>query len=215
MVRQAGAVNVADMDELIDMAAAFHFLPPAYNNRAGVAGGSGGSSVMAADQCEEAGLDVIPLPNEIRAELKAKGSLIWDWIGNPADFSISMEDFNTGEVLQMMARHPNFDLLILFMSPPHYHGPRGLSPMPFNVDEYFRRFGFGQINKPLFIVMGDRGRSVNDPTGQAFKVMNEMRDKLIEWKVPAYPTISRAANAAYKMVAYYQNKSRASASTGR
>jgi len=53
------------------------------------AGGGGRLSVMAADLCEEAGLNVIPLPDEIRQELKKAGNPIWDWVTNPVDFSIA------------------------------------------------------------------------------------------------------------------------------
>jgi acyl-CoA synthetase (NDP forming) len=210
MVRQAGAVEVATMEELIEVAAAFYFLPPIYRNHAGVAGGSGGSSVMGADQCEEAGLNVVPLPVEIREELKRRGSPIWDWIGNPADFSISMESFNTGEIVQLMSEHPNFDLMIMFMNPPHNFGPRR-GPLP-TMDEHLKRFGIGLLSKPLFVVLQDRGRSTMDDTGENMKKYIEFRDQLIELNLPTYPTIGSAANAAAKMVGYYENRSRALAS---
>ncbi|HSW39206.1 MAG TPA: hypothetical protein VLL97_06915, partial [Acidobacteriota bacterium] len=64
------------------------YLPPIRGKRVGVSGGAGGTSVLAADQCEAAGLDVIPIPDDFRSELKAKGVSIWDWIGNPVDYSI-------------------------------------------------------------------------------------------------------------------------------
>jgi len=64
-MKQTGAVTVSDIEELIDVAAAFYFLPPANGTHVGVAGGGGGGSVLAADLCEEAGLEVIPLPVEI------------------------------------------------------------------------------------------------------------------------------------------------------
>ena len=73
MVRQAGAVSADNMEQLLDIAATFTHLPPLKGFNVGVAGGGGGSSVLAADQCEAAGLNVIPLPAEIREELKASG----------------------------------------------------------------------------------------------------------------------------------------------
>ncbi|MDD5289542.1 MAG: CoA-binding protein, partial [Dehalococcoidales bacterium] len=54
-MKQAGAIEAADIEEVLDIASAFYFLPPAYGTRVGIAGGSGGGSVMAADLCEEAG----------------------------------------------------------------------------------------------------------------------------------------------------------------
>jgi len=67
-MKQAGAISVVDLEELLDVAAAFYFLPPAYRKPCRDSGRRRGGSVIAADVCEEAGLDVIPLPDEIRAE---------------------------------------------------------------------------------------------------------------------------------------------------
>ena len=95
---QAGAVSADSMEEFIDLAVTFHYLPPIRGLGVGVIGGAGGASVLAADQCEAAGLDVIPIPPEIREELKNKGISIWDWIGNPVDHSIREDaKFNHGD----------------------------------------------------------------------------------------------------------------------
>jgi acyl-CoA synthetase (NDP forming) len=125
MINQSGAVSVNNIDELVDVTLSFHFLPPIVGRRVGVAAGAGGATVLAADQCEEAGLDVIPLPQEIREELKSRGIQIWDWISNPADFSINMgdEDFSPQQLLKMMAMNPNFDLIITSVNIPGMGGP--------------------------------------------------------------------------------------------
>jgi len=130
MVSQAGAVAVSSIEELIDTAVSFYFLPPITGRRVGVAAGAGGATVLAADQCEEAGLDVIPLPQEIRDDLKSQGIQIWDWIGNPADFSINMgdADFAAPQLLKMMAMNPNFDLIIASIGAPGRGGPPGGGP---------------------------------------------------------------------------------------
>ncbi|MBW2091157.1 MAG: CoA-binding protein, partial [Deltaproteobacteria bacterium] len=126
LVVQAGAVSARNFEEMIDLAAAFNFLPPVSGFNVGVAGGGGGASVLAADQCEESGLEVIPLPQEIRDELKSKGSGIWDWIGNPADMSIrDNRDFGPGNILELMAANDNFHLLIAIMSDPHHERQKG------------------------------------------------------------------------------------------
>jgi len=243
-IKQAGGINVTDIDEMIDVAAAFNFMPPILNNRVGVCGGSGGGSVMGADLSEEAGLDVIPLPEEIRTELKAKGSPIWDWISNPADFSIGMGgEFNVAEVLGLMAKNQNFDLLIFYMMNPFARGgfrppgspkpgvpqyplpvlanppaantaaapvaaktlPQGpWGNMPPSLDAYVEQYRYEVIGKPLFVILGDRGR--NDPTGDGNKAYNDMREKLIENGIVSYPNIKRAANAAHQLVVFYQEQ---------
>jgi len=200
-VSQAGAVSAAELEELVDLATAFYYLPPIKGRRVGIAGGSGGSSVLAADQCEEAGLDVIPLPTEIRGDLKAKGSPIWDWIGNPADFSIAWDNFDFGEMIQMMAANENFDLLILFMSGPWQRGAsRSIRNL---IEEHLKRFRLEEINKPLLVVFQERGGS-SDSDRTMQRMMNEIKMRLIAANIPIYPSIGRAARTASKIIDYYQ-----------
>ncbi len=205
LVSQAGAISAQNLEELVDIACAFYFLPPVAGWRVGVAGGSGGGSVLAADQCEEAGLDVIPLPNEIREELKGKGVLIWDWISNPADMSIRTDrDFDTGDMLEMMARNPKFDFLIAFMGMP-FRGWQGKKRPRISVDKHLERYRLKELNnKPLLVVLDDRGWGDGD--NYIRKVMAQMKTKLIEAKIPFFPDIGRAARAASKVVDYYTRR---------
>ena len=107
-IDQAGAVLTDSFEELLDLATSFYFLPPFTGDRVGVVGGTGGFSVLAADSCEQAGLNVIPLPQGIRDELKRQGVSVWDWLSNPVDLSIREDDrLNGGQVLEMMARARN------------------------------------------------------------------------------------------------------------
>ena len=75
LVDQTGIVTAADTEELVDICIEFNFPPRIAGRNVGVAGGGGGSSVLAADLCEEAGLNVIPLPQDIREGLKKNGVL--------------------------------------------------------------------------------------------------------------------------------------------
>ena len=203
-MKQAGAVTVADVEELVDVAAAFYFLPPAFGNHVGVAGGGGGGSVLAADLCEEAGLDVIPLPVDIRDELKKQGNPVWDWISNPADFSILPGGVGADTISKMMAAHPDIDLNIVFII------PRG-NPGPFTVESLLTQFPFDDMkSKPLFAILYDRSSGEKDPTGRIIGIFTDFKNKLVEKSIPVYPNITRAANAAAKMVKYYrQQKNRA------
>ncbi len=204
MATQAGAVWAENPDELIDLAASFYFLPPIRGRRVGVAGGAGGVGVVAADQCEEAGLDVIPLPAEIREELKSKGNPIWDWIGNPVDTSIRMtDDFTTGDVLQMMARNQNFDLLITNVGVPR---PR-MGQQVMTLDAHLEQYKLKESNqKPLLAVVVERSTGISDYDNLTWKLTYELKTKLIAANIPFYPTIGRAARAARKLIDYYQKR---------
>ena len=202
MVTQAGATWAEDPDEFIDLAVSFYFLPPIRRNRAGVNGGSGGGSVVAADQCEAAGLDVIPLPTAIREELKEKGVPIWDWVGNPADGSIiaGIPDFSTDDLLQMMARNENFDLLITSVSAPRRGGQQEISAEA--CLEPYKLINNGL--KPLLAVIAESNQDIDDYQG--WKLTSEVKRELIAAKIPMYPTIGRAARAARKLIDYYQKE---------
>ena len=201
-VTQAGAVSVENLDELIDMAVSFYFLPPIRGRRVGVAGGAGGASVLAADQCEEAGLDVIPLPAEFREELKSKGVTIWDWLGNPADMSIREDDnFSVGAVLEMMARNQNFDLLIAIIHGPHHRWHKEMS-----AETYLEEYRLKESSqKPLLAMLADTSLGTDDDDW-SWKLMREMRMQLIADNIPFYPTIERAARAARKLIDYHQKR---------
>ncbi|MBW1710060.1 MAG: CoA-binding protein [Deltaproteobacteria bacterium] len=203
MISQAGAVSAEHFEELVDLAAAFNFLPPISGFNVGVAGGGGGSSVLAADQCEASGLDVIPLPKEIREELKSKGSTIWDWIGNPADMSIrDSRDFGPGDILELMAGNEKFDILMAIMSDPHHERQKGTT-----AQSYLKGFKLeGLNNKPVLAVVADKALGVEDYDHWSWKVMCDLRTKLIAENIPFYPSVKRAATAARKLVEYYQRK---------
>ena len=203
VVRQAGAISAENIEELVDVAIAFYFLPPVAGRRVGVAGGSGGSSVLAADQCEEAGLDVIPLPSDLREELRSKGVPIWDWVSNPADMSISWDrGFETGDAVEMMAGHPSFDLLIVFMNAPFHRGGQRVT-----LEHHLEQYKLKELNnKPLLVVLGDRVRGLDKDEDASSRMLGEMRRRLIADGVPIYPNIGRAARAARKVIDYYQRK---------
>ncbi len=204
VVNQAGVISAVDTEELVDIALTFYFLPEIRRRNVGVVGGSGGSSVMAADLCEEAGLNVIALPDEIRQELKKSGNAIWDWIGNPADFSISMgEESSAEQVTKLMAKNPAFDFLITFVGAPWRRGPE-----PFSMEQHLKRYSLDEIrNKPVVMVFQDRPRFMNnDDAEEHDKIVAEMEAKFIRDGYPMYPNIKRAALAVSRMIGYYEKK---------
>jgi len=205
LIDQAGAVSAQDFEEMADLAVSFCFLPPIKGNRVGIVGVGGGPSVLAADQCEEEGLDVIPVPAGIREELKSKGIPIWDWIGNPVDASI-IGGFITGiEMLEMMARNENFDLLIGIIN----------EDAPFGKESLLSRLrtdarGYIKVkkgsSKPLLGVVGEKGPGIKDHNHWRWRMLSEARTRLIDTGIPVYPTIGRAARAARKLIDYYQRQ---------
>jgi acyl-CoA synthetase (NDP forming) len=203
MVNQAGAVSAESQEEIIDLATGFSFLPSIKGFRVGVGGGGGGSSVTAADLCEEEGLDVIPLPQEIRELLKEQGSKIWDWVSNPVDMSIrDSADFTPGVLLRLMAENANFDLLLGIMGDPHHERHRDRT-----AESYLKEFNLEKLNnKPFLAVVPDKSLGADDFDHWTWKVVSELRTKLLEQGIPFFPTVGRAARVARKIAEYYRRK---------
>ncbi len=204
MVAQAGGVSANSAEELIDLAAAFRFLPAVRGTRVGVAGGAGGSSVLAADQCEQAGLNVVPLSQAFRMELKSRGVSVWDWLSNPADISIREdESFSVGMVLEMMAKDPDFDVLIAIMGMPgRPPAQAGMAPDAFIQQQYRLE---SSRSKPFLAVVPDKSLRTSDMDSREWKSLCETRTALIKLEVPFFPTIGRAALSARKVFEHYRS----------
>lgn len=202
-LEQTNAIGVDSIEELIDMAVTFRFLPPLKGKRVGVTGGAGGASVLAADQCEMAGLEVIPLPQEFREQLKNRGISVWDWLGNPADLSIREDDRLTAkDVIELMSQDPHFDMLILMLHV-HRHGDQP----DVTLDDFLKQHGlegFETVStKPLLAVVPERSFGIEEWDNVEWKLSCELRLRLIASGIPFYPTIYRAALAARRAADYY------------
>jgi acyl-CoA synthetase (NDP forming) len=206
LVTQTGAIPAANFDEMADLAISFCLLPSLKGSRVGVAGGGGGPSVLSADECEEAGLEVVPLPAEIRNELKDSGVEIWDWIGNPVDVSI-IGGFGVGDLdmLRMMALNENFDLLIGLINESvmlTLSQQEGVTMRLKTAVEGYSRLKEETL-KPLLAVIGDDCSGSDEYGNWSGELISEVRTNLIAAGIPFYPTIGRAANAARKVLDYY------------
>jgi len=205
-VAQAGAVSVRDLEEMTDLAVLFRFLSPIQGTRVGISGGGGGPSVLAADTCEEAGLHVIPLPDDIRDALKTRAPDIWDWVGNPTDVSIlGGFGFSGMNMLELMAEHPGFDLLI---------GHITEVPLAQRKDTTARLMGeargYAEIKerygKPLLVVLGEKNLRPEDYDHWRWRLTGDVRRELLSAGIPIFPTIERGANAASKMLDYFRRR---------
>ncbi|MDY7031219.1 MAG: CoA-binding protein, partial [Thermodesulfobacteriota bacterium] len=85
LCRQAGALRVHSIDELIDAVLAFVFMNRPRGKNVAVVGYGGGVSVQAADDCERAGLSVPLFPHDMRDVLKSFTPDANNSIRNPVD----------------------------------------------------------------------------------------------------------------------------------
>jgi hypothetical protein len=85
IIRQAGAIRVYSVEEMVDMLVALLRMTPPEGPNTCVIGVGGGASVMATDEIERAGLRMARMPPEIRDQLKEFIDLANSMLRNPID----------------------------------------------------------------------------------------------------------------------------------
>jgi acyl-CoA synthetase (NDP forming) len=167
-----------------------------------VVGGGGGRAVQSADACEDEGLAVVPLPDEMREALRQRAPTLWDWVGNPVDQSIlAGAPLSGAQMLEMMAQSPHFDLLIANV------GEDWILGRP-DAEERLRHLVgrllevAGRTAKPLAFVLG----AADLPDEGRRRVVDEARARLVGAGVAVYPSIERAAWALSGFAGYWEGR---------
>ena len=197
-LRQAGAVEVATFDDLIDMLVAFAFMRPGAGRRVGVVGGGGGRAVQSADVCEEAGLTVPKLPASIRAMLREKAPQLADWVDNPVDQSILAGSGVSGaRVLEMMLDSPDIDALIANVGEDWVLGrPDAIDRMRHLVGR-FAEIGV-KAQKPMAFVLG----AADSPDETKWRAVEGGKQALTDARLAVYPGVDRAASALARFISH-------------
>ena len=89
--RQSGVLRCNHLDEMFDLAAALQVQPLPPGGRIGIVTSGGGWGVLAADACEQRGLEVTPLPDKVIRELDAFLPAWWSK-NNPIDLVAGTHD---------------------------------------------------------------------------------------------------------------------------
>jgi len=84
--------------------------------------------------------------------------------------------------------------------------------MNLSPDEIVKQYTQIAEYKPVLGLLHDRSPAPNngnnEQDGEVWKNVCEVTTKLIEHGIPFYPTVSRAASAANKLIDYYQRRER-------
>ena len=198
-VRQAGALEVGSLNDLLDMVVAFSLAGPVKGPRVAVLGGAGGETVETADICNEAGLDVAPLPQELREALRERLPYAWDWVGNPVDGSIlGWGRFEALEVVQQMAASPGYDLIFAnARSVEHMLNREDGEKIFRNAIDALKELG-KKNGKAMMLVMGEP--EFRDE--RRWKASMGAREEMAAAGVAIYPDIERAARAMGRYVSH-------------
>jgi acyl-CoA synthetase (NDP forming) len=118
-VRQAGAVRVDRMEELVDQAVAFRYLKHLPGPRAGIVGGGGGYSVLASDEVGAGGLQMPALPDDVQQKLRDFTPTAGTSVRNPVDTSVGWGPEGLKPMLdtiRIVAESPNVDYILYHTS---------------------------------------------------------------------------------------------------
>jgi len=190
LLKQAGAIQVHSVEEIIDMVLPFTFMSPPKGKNTAIIGIGGGASVLAADGCSNAGLTVPRLPSEIRQRLEdiytseAGGSF-----KNPVDMYWQRPDLFQ-RAIEVVADCDQIDLLIIHVR--FHFDPDTIIKSIVNLGK--------EISKHTAIVL------LSSPSVKSWKAALETQPVLYKAGFAVYPSVSRAANAISKYIDYHRSR---------
>ena len=195
--RQTGVVLVRSMDEWVDAIMAFSFLTAPTGKGVFLIGGGGGNSVSNSDLCIREGLDIPPLSGPTMEWLQRSGPAAGSIFGNPLDmWQIFFDPEYLTELLHMAYKDPCVGMLIVdrLIIRKAYHMPESLDPNP-QLIEFLKKEGY---QKPTVITVDSDGGDLDLASkGTA------LRAEFCRAKIPAYPSLQRAARALIHLHRYH------------
>ncbi|MFH0915521.1 MAG: CoA-binding protein [bacterium] len=184
MFKQTGIVNVSSVEEVVDCAVAFHYLPLPKGNRVAIISGQGGTGVGTADNCWTAGLELPRLSESTTSHLRAVLPPVGTSVGNPTDTGVAslLNPELYARAIEIVAADEGIDMILVIASP--------VQACLENVAVAARTIG-----KPLAVSVFALPES--EPEIYAF---------LAEQGVAAYPDPKRAVDALARMAEYAETR---------
>lgn len=110
--RQAGILRVDTIDEVFDAALAFSCQPLPKGNNVAILSNGGGASIVAADECERHGINIVDLAEETKEKIK-KVIPEFASASNPVDTAGTTSFTIYNEAIKALLRDKNVDALIV------------------------------------------------------------------------------------------------------
>jgi acyl-CoA synthetase (NDP forming) len=195
--RQTGVTQVHSLEEWVDAVLAFAFLPTPQGRGVFIIGVGGGNSVVYTDACVREGLSV-PAPTaatmqKLLKTVPAAGSIA----GNPLDdWQTLRSPTYFGSILELAYEDPSVAMVLVDRIIPRkaYHLPK----MPDPTQEMIAQVRSKGFRKPtVFTVDAGGGDAELAAEGAALQAA------LSKEKLPAYPSVQRAARALMHLYRYH------------
>jgi len=116
LCKQLGIISVSNLEEMIDVLVTLLFLPLPRGRNALLFGAGGGASVLIADEFENRGLRVPPLPPETIAQIREFTPIAGNILRNPVDYSQAMMNLEgVIKTFGILSRWDGADFLVTFV----------------------------------------------------------------------------------------------------
>ena len=109
--RQLGILRAETIEEAFEWAATLVTQPLPRGKRTVVFTSVGGWGVLGADACQAAGLDLVPLPDDVRARIDEMVPARWSR-NNPIDLAGGETRDTIPEVMELLCAHPEIDAVV-------------------------------------------------------------------------------------------------------
>lgn len=200
LCRQTGVVQVDHFEELIDTLAAFVYLKPPRGRRVGIVGVGGGASVLAADECETAGLEVPPLPDRIRRELLEYTPSVGIGLRNPLDLDTDgfMNSELAARTVRTMSEWEAVDSLILAVLPGILLAHAHIKVLAGHVEALAKVAR--DVKKPLVVVLRTGGIAKSEEAARG------MQAEFQRAGFPVFRSVDAAAQAVVRLISYQERR---------
>ncbi len=197
--KQTGAVQVGSLEEMAEVMAALHFLPPVRGRGVAILGTGGGVGVAAADSCAKVGLEMPGLSAELMARLREFIPPAGNMIRNPIDAHILLMNLKLlGPTLQLLAAQSNLNMFVISL---HLDWIFGLEEgkQVERIGDYLAEEARTYTNgKPVVVVW--RQYQPNPAIRQS---RLKLEKRLLAAGVPVYEGLDRALSALAKVAGYH------------
>jgi acyl-CoA synthetase (NDP forming) len=198
LCRQAKAIQVESLDEMVDALVALRFVAPLpRGRRVAVAGAGGGPSVGASDEIESFGLELPRLSDEVRAELMEHLPVAGGIFTNPVDTTNLATPEGIRTALGILGRAPEVDMIL-------YH--LGFHPIS--------RWGLGRFAstdflEPLIAAIAEVREATGKPVLMALRPplalggieeFLAVQEALVEAGTPVFYSLGETAKAMSRVV---------------
>jgi len=195
VIKQCGAIKVNNLNEMVDTVKALLYLKPPAGNRVGLVADSGGQSVVITDAFTREGLAVPLLGDRSYKEFASFFSVIGGSYMNPLDISWNMMTTEgLMRILNLVSGDDNidstiFEMNVQFLSEFWEHNPAHLNTLLETLADFRAK-----SPKPFAVVL---------TPGQKEEEALHVRQELIQFGLPSFPSFERTAKALKNITGHY------------